>query len=110
MLLSVYEYTHVTDFLFYVYPFILGGTALSPNGEIRQNDLNKRAPLLLQSQGMRVHGLSLRGPALHGLEAFLNSTMYQRLFSSTPNINLSGEFIRDSQEMLLATFEWLKEI
>ena len=110
MLLSVYEYIHVTDFLFHLYPFILGGTVLSPNGEIRQNDLNKRAPLLLQSQGMHVHGMSLRVPALDGLEAFLHSTMYQRLFSSTPNINLSGEFTRDSQKMLLATFEWLKGI
>ena len=110
MLLSVYEYIHVTDFLFYLYPFILGGTVLSPNGEIRQNDLNKRAPLLLQSQGMHVHGMSLRVTALDGLEAFLHSTVYQRLFSSTPNINLSGEFTRDSQKMLLATFEWLKGI
>lgn len=56
---------------FYLYPSILDGTVLSPNGEIRQNDLNKRAPLLLQSQGMCVHGMSLHGPALHGLEAFL---------------------------------------
>ena len=53
--------------------------------------------------------MSLRVPALHDLEAFLLSTVYQRLFSSTP-INLFGDFIRDSQKMLLVAFEWLKGI